>query len=1366
MLYIKPLPNALCPMETCLTLSQFTAKIKQKHLELNTTIIFLPGNYSLEAEIFVTDLCHFSVFSNSSIIICQRDASFKFDNISYLWIRGLKFVGCGNNSAKSVEQFRLENSIFLGQKESETALEVIETSIKIVNSSFLFNTVGTFRGPIGVLKYSNWADGPLVYAYVGGAIIANQSNVTIKKSTFLGNRAEIGGAIFATQSSSIMMINSMFMENSVADYFGMHCYGGVLYSENGLFVATGCEFSDNTATYGTVITAFNCTINVTSSKFYNNIAKEQGGVVWIQTGSSLTISDSEIANNTAQRKGGGIIHMTDSSSVMINVCQVYNNFAMKSGSVIDAYQPHSLAIYGSSLWNNTAQDGGVIAILNDGTADKSRNGIVVAQCGDNNKKVHPSVNFDKHQCNNSVSDVQEGVSNMQREVSTISIFDSVFNSNVAHQTGGVFDIEYTSNMTVKVSTFRNNVAYYGSGGVFEVERISLSIQDVEFINNQAGVGGVIRAFQSNIFFRGMCNLTKNAGVTGGVIYAVKSIFTATDTIITIENNTAYYTGGGFYLYRSEVHCQHNSTLKLLGNVALRRGGGIHAINSFILIISNGDPDTESSIHFTRNTAKFGGGIYLEVSSELYILKVSKHTTYNLYFIANSAAYGGAIFVEDRTNFKTCGKLKHYEDGTNCFLQIMAQQEITDFHDLVSLVFIQNSAQQFGSILFGGLLDRCTVSNVAKYSILPNPDSNRYIDGVSYFRNVSYIINDSWIHAISSSAVRVCFCNPNGQPECSFLPPSPIRVKKGEKFNLSLTTVDQINHTVENALILAYFLHEGSALGEGQMSRTTSDGCSNLTFSVRSSYPSERLYLYAAGPCGMAGKSQRILTIMFLKCTCPVGFQPKQEEENTNCECVCDSQLYPYITDPNCNPQTGTLLRLSGNFWITYLKNVDKSSGYKYLIYPYCPFDYCLPPSSNIHINLNLTNGADVQCANNRSGILCGKCQPGLSLSLGSSRCISCSNAWHKDAAAILIAAFLSGIALVTFILVLNLTVAVGTLNGLIFYANIIDANRNSFFSSSEMKSLSVFISWLNLEVGFDTCFYEGMDTYWKTWLQLAFPTYIILLVVIVIVVSEHSMRFSRVIAKRNPVATLATLILFSYTRLLFTTITSLSFASVYYPDGSHRTLWLPDASVEYLSVKHIALLILSIFILLLSIAYTFLLFFWQWLLHHQDKIVLKWINYQRLCHFIEPYHAPYIFKHRYWTGLLLFARVALYLVFALNVSGDPGVNLLAIILITGNLIFLKGFIGKIYKNWVVEIVEMICYLNIALFSATILYTREAERSHTFTAYISGSITFALFLVVLIYHVFTEMLLKLWKNCLLYTSPSPRDATLSRMPSSA
>ena len=121
--------------------------------------------------------------------------------------------------------------------------------------------------------------------------------------------------------------------------------------------------------------------------------------------------------------------------------------------------------------------------------------------------------------------------------------------------------------------------------------------------------------------------------------------------------------------------------------------------------------------------------------------------------------------------------------------------------------------------------------------------------------------------------------------------------------------------------------------------------------------------------------------------------------------------------------------------------------------------------------------------------------------------------------------------------------------------------------------------------------------------------------------------------------------------------------------------------------------------------------------------------------------------------MLLFLQVALYLVFALNVSGDPGVNLLAVIVITSCLIFFKGFFGQIYKKWFVEIIEMICLLNVALFSAATLYSLEAGRDRTTVVYISGTITFIQLLVVLAYHMSTEICLKCW-NSISYKFPKP------------
>ena len=187
-----------------------------------------------------------------------------------------------------------------------------------------------------------------------------------------------------------------------------------------------------------------------------------------------------------------------------------------------------------------------------------------------------------------------------------------------------------------------------------------------------------------------------------------------------------------------------------------------------------------------------------------------------------------------------------------------------------------------------------------------------------------------------------------------------------------------------------------------------------------------------------------------------------------------------------------------------------------------------------------------------------------------------------------------------------MTVAVGLINGFIFHANIIAANSAIFFPLSELSFPTVFVAWLNLDIGIDVCFFDGLDTYTKTWLQLSFPTYIISLVIIVIIISEYSPRFARLIGKRDPIATLATLILLSYAKLLSVTITALSFAVLDYPDGSRETVWLSDGNVSYFQGKHVALVLIAILIILVGVPYTLLLFLWQWIVCAPEWKIFKW----------------------------------------------------------------------------------------------------------------------------------------------------------------
>ena len=591
----------------------------------------------------------------------------------------------------------------------------------------------------------------------------------------------------------------------------------------------------------------------------------------------------------------------------------------------------------------------------------------------------------------------------------------------------------------------------------------------------------------------------------------------------------------------------------------------------------------------------------------------------MYYISNSNI-GQAIYVDDDTSYETCNP-KHFvwPFGAECFLQVLSSYKIHT-KSLVTVKFKQNN--QFGiSVIFGGLLDRCILNeNTEIINDIEQPKSLA-MDGVTYLlKTISNINSTNGIH---SRPVKLCFCRETGVHDCSYQPYSlkdSVRVKKGQTFNISLVAVDQVNHTVMNVMIHSSLYHGGSGLGEGQLTQMTNNVCTNLTFNIYSLHSFEHLLLYPEGPCRNATLSQRRIPVIFLPCTCPIGFQPKYlDAKSTSCTCVCDSKLYQYITDPDCSAQTETLTR-STNFWITYIV-YNNSSGY--LIYSHCPFDYCLSPSSKIQINLNLKNGSNAQCSNNRSGFLCGVCRPGFSLSLGSSRCISCGDVWQKQLILILLVAFISGIFLVVLVMVLNLTVAIGTLNGLIFYANIIHANHSAmFFSSPSSKLFFVFISWLNLDVGFDICFVEWLNSYWKTWLELAFPMYIILLVILIMFLSERSVRLSHLIARKNPVAALATLILLSYTKVLRTIIAVLSFACLDYPDGSYKVAWLPDASVYYLNGKHIPLYIVGLLILIIGFLYTSLLFFWQWFLYYQNKPLFGGLETRNCVNFLNLIMLP------------------------------------------------------------------------------------------------------------------------------------------------
>ena len=1264
-----------------------------------------------------TVMAHNSSFENNSAIL-EAGVIHAIANC-YTTLERCSFIG--NRAAYAGVMYAEENSRVTVDScsfDSNFATQdvgvflVIQSNISIAKSSFTNNTayndVGVLYATLFdiVINNSSFQDNK---AGSGAGVIYTYSlgRLAISNSSFLYNKADFyGGAAFVQDFSNVSFENCTFFNNAAFE-------GGVIFIRNVHFEDFGSTYIGNRAyIHGGVIALNRGHIKIRSSTFINNTAENNGGVLhtpihrFVHT---VLFEENTFDGNKAER--GGVIALFNQDYLEL----VRNTFCFNKaldGGVVYLHTGNVVNIEGGSFSNNSAINGGVIHLVEQNSLT-IRHSVLNFNSAENSGGVLYSLLDNEIYFNGSscfcIGNQAHSGGVIHANGSSINLLSQtlVMENNRAADAGGAV---YLSNTNLTFSDAGDNIIVKNTaktGGALFAVKSSVIIQSNSLLiaNNTAmESGGGIWVSQCQLtLFGGINELAENEAKNGGGVYASQSrVITIANSFTQMSSNTAILAGGGMYLTLSVLDIEQN-TLSITENRAVEgAGGGIHASNSSITI--------EGVLHCANNQAKNGGGFSLERYTKLYG-KSAKNDI--ITFFSNAASdHGGALYINDETNPDMCAvdPLQKPSSGTEyCFLN-----SYSPFFNTSG-----NSAGVSGSTLFGGLLDRC---------IIKPQFYKTAISGVNAFQKLSNVESDM----ISSHPVQMCFCR-DFQPDCDYQS-EPIQVQRQKTFSVQLIAYDQVNHTTK-ATVESSLKSSAGGLGEGQGTQQIIDGeCTKLEFTLFSPLDSEELMLSLKSPCpNVTGVSKRSVRIEVI-CKCPIGFQLSNSANETACVCTCDDILQRY-TRSGCNASTQSIIRRD-EFWITFI-NQTNASGYQ--IYPYCPFDYCRPPSDQVSVNLNVPHGSDAQCAAHRSGTLCGSCEPGYSISLGSSHCLQCPSHWPWLVATIAVVFILSGMALVAFLLVLNLTVAIGTLNAIILYANVIAASRSALFPLKPSFA-SIFISFLNFDLGFDMCFFDRMDTYVKTWLQLAFPTYIIVLVALIIKLSYHYTWFGRLIGKKDPVATLATLILLSYTKLLQTIITSFSSATLAYPDGSRNVVWLPDATVEYFTTKHAVLFCTAILILLLGLVYTFLLFTWQWTFRLPSKHI-KWLKNPKLNAFLEVYLVPYTPKHRYWTGLLLLVRVILYLVSAFNPSGDPRITLLSTAFIMSALFFYIAMRGvRMYKNRYINALEMLTYFNISVISIITQYSLgSTEINQRAVTNVSVVVTFVQLLIVIIYHCFTNIM---------------------------
>ena len=915
---------------------------------------------------------------------------------------------------------------------------------------------------------------------------------------------------------------------------------------------------------------------------------------------------------------------------------------------------------------------------------------------------------------------------------TITITNSAFTNNtVGRDGGGLYILTNTAthnSITITYSAFTNNTVGGGGGGLYIATHTgthnNITITNSAFTNNTVGsYGGGLR-ISTNTGTHNSITITNSAftnntvGADGGGLHIFP--YTGTHNNITITNsaftNNAIGGYGGGLAIQTYSNMDNIICIIVNSTFANNHGSGI-LIDHVTLIFTEGH-----SIVANNSSPIDGGGIFLSDNSYL--------TTSNgghVSFINNTAnRYGGAIYSSD---------IEYTRLRSKTYFIYLDQCTVYN----LSATFINNSAARAGDNLYGGVLTLCN-----GLYIIDNVYLNYLLRCINVPDTLKHAPSVHPLSPVSSDPIVVCPCV-NGTVNCDI---TPLRreVYPGQVFNVSLVTVGLCGGVSPGTVVVEH--DEQINLISATTTDYTTTSCTTLNYTVKlttSLIPNTKIMVNI--PDGDIYNIRSInvnLTIL----PCPLGLVV----DFTSGDCVCNNDItHISICDVSWMPYP---IQRSGNNWIYHRFDYYNCT----IAHIGCPFDYC----QESHVKFSL-NESDLQCNYNRSGILCGQCIQGLSLMIGSNRCANCTDTKLVSVSIIILAA-VAGVVLVILLMILNLTVSVGSVNGLLFYANLVKLNESVFFPNGNIPAITQFISWCNLDLGFEYCFVNGLDGYVKTWLQFVFPLYVWFLVAVIIVACRYSGRLSR-LCGRNAVPVLATLILMSYTKLSRTVTNALMMNTLQCGEYKWR-VWNVDGNIDYLGGKHAVLFAVSLFFLVTGLVYTGLVFSSQWLQRYSDKYCKSTRDpVVRLKPLIDAYTGPFKDKYRFWTGLCLIARLMFTVVFSFTTTLQSKLNNYIILLIVNAMIAFIAVSGRVYKDKRLTLLGILSYLNIiCLCVMTVLFTDDSY-SHVVSinviVSVSVSIEILLFFIIVTVHCYLAFK-KVFPNCKLCCKtrvPSEEEAPL-------
>ena len=1249
------------------------------------------------------------------------------------------------------------------------------SSIDLDNCT-LYNNNAQYGGGVNITLYGNGSidlGNCTLYnntaQYGGGMYVSSYGNssIDLDNCTLYINNAQYGGGgmyISSDKNGSIDLENCTLYNNTAQ-------YGGGMYIRsywNGSVDLDNCTLYNNNAQYGGgmyVSSYKNGSIDLGKCILYNNTAQYEGGSMYVSSygNSSIDIDDCTLYNNNAPFGGGMHISSDKNGSIDLENCTLYNNTAQYEGGgmYISSDENSSIDLDNCTLYNNTAQYGG-------------GGGMYISSYGNGSIDLGNCILY------NNTAQYGGGVDISSHRNGSIDLDNCILYNNTAQYGGGV-DISSHRNGSIDLDncTLYNNTAQYGGGMyVSSYENGSIDLGNCTLCNNTAPIGGgvYLSSYGNSSIDLDICTLYSNTAQNGGGLY-IRSDGNSSIHLSNciIYNNTAQVFGGGMRMYSLGCHNIEFINCTIYYNTAKYYGGGMYISSS-----AESGSVVFSNCIISNNSAHFASGLALRsvqanstLTSGFHFVNVSFHFNkvinnpnvlqkryrsavvlvnvgnvtfdhievsknnatglvgeYSLItfdrqnmFVNNSGIYGGGIalykssqlLLNQKTNIsfvnnyasKSGGGIFVYHDqvlgediATDCFFKVIPYHFPNDTKTV--LYFVNNTANISGDVLYGGKIDNCT--------------------NTLYFDHLFHYPQQTGLSVVSSNPIQVCFCEGNRQ-NCSITNVSML-ITPGFDVNVSLATVGILDGLTQGVIKLNS--SDNSSIVQYHNNRLNAV-CTNVTFTLRIHPSLNTTQVYATLNNSISeplyDPYAKVIEVAIE--SCPIGFQL------VNGICICRPEFnLPSIT---CDVITQIITR-DGDIWIGY-----ENDSNCLIVYSNCPFHYC--NDSNISFTLNYSSK---QCLHNRSGILCGECSQGFGLMLGYNQCGECTN----DHIALIIPFALAGIALVSFIIFLNLTVSVGTINGLIFYANVVKIYEPIFFHKHTVNFLSQIISWINLDLGIKTCFYHNMNSCSKMWLQFVFPAYVWIIIIFIIILLRYSSKAVRLVG-RQAIPVLATMILLSYTKLIRTVFQVLYSTDIPCTDVKNNTItlqrWYIDANVQFLRDCHLPLFLFSLAVLILLIVpYTFFLLtipLFEGPLSKYMCCCKTFSTYTKP--FFDAYGGPYKDNRRFWTGFLLLVRVILALVISLDIEPSKSLDVLTSLLIV--IMFMHYIFKGIYRHFPLDYLEEFFILNLMFMAYMNVQTSNDidDSKGQVSSIVLVSISLVVFCGIILYHVWDHLI----KSCL-------------------